>query len=115
VGCEIISNGRSEPLKLEIDEDNQQYRLVDGVEGTASYCTGDVTEFGERAELERDNLPDAYAFIDADATCDGKVYLADGTSEHVEFEFGCEFPEDDDDEDSGDEEFAESDEEETIP
>lgn len=98
-------------MKLEIDQDTKTYRLVDGVEGTASYQTGDIVDWGNRAELVRDKGPDAYADIDGNGCFDGLAHLADGTVEPIGIEFDCEFDEDeDDDTDEG----ADEEEEETA-
>ena len=95
-------------MKVEIDEDSNQYRLVDGIEGTGSYVIGETVDFGEKAELFRDGKPDAWALIETDQCCDGLSHESNGDTHPLEFEFGCEFYDDGDDEDDdGDEEDAE--------
>lgn len=101
-------------MKLEIDQDNKTYRLVDGAEGTASYQTGDVVDWGDRAELVRDKGPEAYADIDGNGCFDGLAHLADGTVEPIGVEFDCEFDEDDDGDDEDEFAEGEGDEEETT-
>lgn len=100
-------------MKLEIDEDKQQYRLVDGVEGTSSYCTGPTVSFGEQAVLERDNKPDASALIPSsaasliDALLETVQLSKEFESEALEFEFACELPEPDEDDDTDEDEEQE--------
>lgn len=94
-------------MKLEISEDDQTYRLVDGIEGTSSYVTGYLADFGETAVLEKDgeSLP-WEALIDENGDCSG--YATQGSaSEPIGFELGCDLSDcdqEDDGEGDGEEE-----------
>lgn len=83
-------------MKLEINELEMLYRLVDGLEDTSGYVTGDVVSFGETAELHKDGEDEPWtAEIDDDGECDGSATQG-GKSVSLGFELGCEFDEDED-------------------
>lgn len=86
-------------MKLEIDNENSRFRLVDGEEGTDSYLTGTVASFGERSILDETVSDPWYAEIDDNGESDGYAHNST-TSQPIGFELDCEFSEDgDEDED----------------
>ena len=91
-------------MKLEINEDEQIYRLVDGEDGTDSYVTGDTASFGEAATLELDGEDSFWtAYIDIDGECTG-LATHGSKIEPIGFELGCEWDEEDDEDEDDDEE-----------
>ncbi len=86
-------------MKLEVDEDEQQYRIYDDDENI-----GDVVDFGDKAWLEKDGEL-FVAFIDSDGSTDGKVYPESaGISVEVDTDSSFEFDDDDEDEEEDEEE-----------
>lgn len=89
-------------MTIEIDNENELFRLVDGEEGTSSYLTGTTANYGERSILDETVADPWYAEIDDNGECDGYAHNS-STSQPVGFELDCEF-EDSDEEETDDEE-----------
>ena len=93
-------------MKLEINEEEQIYRLVDGEEGTDSYVTGPTANFGEAAVLEKDGEESFWtAYVDDSGECTGLATQGSNV-EPIGFELGCEWDEEDDEDEEEDEEAA---------
>jgi hypothetical protein len=79
-------------MKLEIDEKNLRYRIVDGEEDTEEYVTGPTASFGETATLTDFSGDEWEATIEADGSCTG-VATSGGEEITLEFELGCDWDE----------------------
>ncbi len=80
--------------KVEINNDDCEFRLTDGEEGG---ITGEIVSYGEKSILD-ETLPESEQWwfeIDDNGEFGPFAYQGDGTvSEPVSFELDCEFEED---------------------
>lgn len=79
-------------MKIEMDQDEETYRLSDGEDDGPDYIAGALVSFGQQAWLEKDG-EQFFAFIDAHGETDGRVY-AQSSGATVEVEPDCEFEDD---------------------